>query len=222
MTSPSQKYIICDPGRDKELNRQLYFCLTASMSPMSDDTLEENSNHYPRSPLFGPREKHGYQSFKYKQYADFAQTTFIAATIASTITLSRVLDPNSTQVLQDDGMLAWASSFFIISIMGSIFLIVCAKLEVYFFIIQIEALCVSLFIIVGFYLLLATTTFRRQYPAPFIFGTVFYWLIVVLLLCLVIHLLRLHWGERGSSKDSWELYWKRRMRNMKLPDHGDQ
>ncbi|KAL5363439.1 hypothetical protein BJX96DRAFT_118805 [Aspergillus floccosus] len=207
---------------DEWTQRTGFACfLVASMSPTCDDNLQETGDQNPNSQSLGPKEKHGYQSFKYKQYADFAQTTFIAATIASTITLSRVLDPNSTVILQDDGLLAWASSLFIVSIMGSIFLIVCAKLEVYFFIIQIEALFVSLFIIVAFYLLLATATFRRQYPVPFIFGTVFYWLIVAMLLGLVAHLLKLHWGERATSRDSWELYWRRRMRSMKPSDHSE-
>ncbi|KAL4813118.1 hypothetical protein BDW67DRAFT_168855 [Aspergillus spinulosporus] len=105
--------------------------------------------------------------------------------------------------------------------MGSIILIVSAKLEVPFYIIQLEALFISSCMIIAFYMLLATATFRSQYPAPFIFGTVFYWSIVMLLLFLVVNILKLNWVERGSGKDSWDLYWQRKARGMKLGDVGE-
>ncbi|KAI9929599.1 hypothetical protein MW887_001073 [Aspergillus wentii] len=122
--------------------------------------------------LISPKEKHRYQSFKFKQYADFAQTIFIAATIASTIALSKSYEASSKSTLEEDGIiLAWASALLVTSIAGSVILVASAKLELAFYLLQMQSLVVSLFVLVAFYLLLATPSFRQQYTGPFLFAT---------------------------------------------------
>ncbi|GLA31641.1 hypothetical protein AnigIFM63326_010321 [Aspergillus niger] len=122
---------------------------------------------------FSVKEKHNYQSFKFKQYADFAQTILVAATIASTITLSKVYEaPSNSTLGESQVILAWASSLFITAIAASIILVASAKLEIAFQMLQVQSLVISLIVLVAFYLLMAAPSFRQQYTGPFLLGTV--------------------------------------------------
>jgi hypothetical protein len=114
---------------------------------------------------------------KLQQYGDIGQTLLIAATFAGSIALSKVLDP-SKEAVHDSGLLAWAASIFIASVMGCILIILSVKLEFDVFAIQLETLCVSALITVGFYFLLATSLFSVPYKGAFIFGSVWYFLFV--------------------------------------------
>ncbi|KID82182.1 hypothetical protein MGU_10502 [Metarhizium guizhouense ARSEF 977] len=129
-----------------------------------------------------PQDIDSFYQFKIKQYGDFAQTLLIAATFAGAITLSKALDNTSTQNINDNGLLAWASSIFVASIMGCVMIIISVKLDVPFGIVQFEVVVVSFLVTAGFYLLIATPLFRNSHEAAFIFGTVFYWLFFLIAL----------------------------------------
>jgi len=116
-----------------------------------------------------------------ESYLPVANAMLAAATFAGTVTLTVVLTPGSGTHVPGLTVLAYASSIFIGSIMGCVFMIASIKLNVPFPVVRMEATVVGLILFSAFYLLLLASSLFLNYRGPFILGSVIYLGFAVLL-----------------------------------------
>jgi hypothetical protein len=119
-------------------------------------------------------------------YRRIADSMLVATTFAGTVTLTIVLAPrDASTTIPGIKELAYASSFFLGSIMGCILIIVSVEIgkdddglwfpmEIWEWVVRIELLVVGCTLLVSFYLLLLASSFFLSYRGPFIISSIFY------------------------------------------------
>lgn len=119
-------------------------------------------------------------------YRRIADSMLVATTFAGTVTLTIVLAPRGdSTTIAGIKELAYASSFFLGSIMGCILIIVSVEIgkdddelwfpmEIWEWVVRIELLVVGCTLLVSFYLLLLASSFFLSYRGPFIISSIFY------------------------------------------------